>query len=366
MKKVIYILTLFFILNTVIFAIFNSKLTALKSEHQNTKIEVYEIIENDNDTITELDKIEFEFSSEYQTVTKNYFITSIFANTIFLILIIIYTYLTLIKPFNKLGEFSLKLSKGILDEPLPIHNNSVFHNFSSSFDLMRDTIKATRESEARLIEENKTIISTLSHDIKTPIASIKLASDYLKSDNLDHNTKARYLNIISDKVKEVTNLSDDLFMHSLTSMDKLIVKKETLNLNESITHIINTFNLEYQINIENSIPNVNIYIEQKRLTQIFNNILENSKKYANGCVWIRFEVIENNLKIYIKDDGKGIDPEDISFIFNKFYKGSSSAEGAGLGLYIVKYILESIDGDITVKNSNGALFTLTFPIKSNS
>ncbi len=154
-------------------------------------------------------------------------------------------------------------------------------------------------------------------------------------------------------------------MHSLTSMDKLIVKKETLNLNESITHIINTFNLEYQINIENSIPNVNIYIEQKRLTQIFNNILENSKKYANGCVWIRFEVIENNLKIYIKDDGKGIVPEDISFIFNKFYKGSSSAEGAGLGLYIVKYILESIDGDITVKNSNCALFTLTFPIKNN-
>ncbi len=366
MKKVIYIISLFFILNIIIFAIFSSKLTELKNEHQNTKVEVYEIIENDENTIEELDNIDFEFSNQYQTVTKNYFITSIIANTTFLILVIIYIYFILIKPFNKLGEFSLKLSKGILDDPLPIHNNSAFYTFSSSFDLMRDTIKVTRESEARLIEENKTIISTLSHDIKTPIASIKLASDCLKNEKLDQNTKARYLNIINDKVLEVTNLSDDLFMHSLTSMDKLIVKKEVLNLNESITHILNTFNLEYQISIESTIPNVNIYIEQKRLTQIFNNVLENSKKYANGKVWISFEVIENYLKIYIKDDGEGIRPEDISFIFNKFYKGNSNAEGAGLGLYIVKYILESIDGDITVKNSNGALFTLTFPLKNNS
>ncbi len=366
MKRIVYSIIIFLFINLSILYIYKSRLDELKASTQDLKIQVYEVLEDENSDSFAIEEIELDFNDKYSELFREGSIVFIVTNLVFMLFVFGYIYINIIKPFRNLESYTLDLSKGILDKPLPIYKNSFFTKFSSSFDLMRETIITTRENEKKLVDNNKTVISTLSHDIKTPIAFIKLASENLKIAGISEEKRQRYLDVITSKVDEVIRLSDDLLLHSLSEIDKLIVEKEYIKIDKAINDIYNTFKYEYEIVINHPIPKVTINIEQKRLIQIFNNLFENSKKYANARVEISFEIQENNLKIYIQDDGDGIDAKDISFVFNKFYKANKTSDGSGLGLYIVKYIMEKVDGDINVVNNNGALFVLTFPIVENA
>ena len=309
---------------------------------------------------------ELKNNSNYSS-NKNQLTSFYILSLLFIIIIFLYIYIRIIRPFSKLENFALDVSKGNFDSPLYVERQNLFGDFTWAFDMMRCEIKKARSCEKEAIENNKTVIATISHDIKTPIASIRAYTEALKL-NMDSTPerKNRYLSVIIKKCDEVSKLTNDLFLHSLSDLEKLEITcslhKSDIVIPEILESIVSN---QIEVNIANEIPKCNISVDIKRLEQVFENIISNSIKYSYGeKIDIDFKTDNSYLICSLNDYGKGISDEDMPFIFEKFYRGKDTGTkpGAGLGLFIVKYIMGQMNGDVSVTNRNDGL-TVTLKIK---
>ena len=282
-------------------------------------------------------------------------------------------YVLVLRPFCKLEDFAGEIATGNLDKNLKYNRVNMFGEFTWAFDHMRREIKKARQCEQEAVENNKTVIATLSHDIKTPIASIRGYSEAL-AENMDSTPerRKRYIDVIIKKCDEVTKITNDMFIHSLHDLDKLIIKKEPVEIHKVISETVEAMEGGRTDIILGEIKEgVLKKADSGRIAQVIENIINNARKYAPGNIYINTEVENNSLgdmdsreyKIRIKDEGKGILPEDMPFIFDKFYRGKNHGDepGAGLGLFIVKYVMGQMDGRVEIINcSDGLEVTLTF------
>jgi len=228
---------------------------------------------------------------------------------------------------------------------------------------MRSEIIKARKCEAEAIENNKTVIASLSHDIKTPIASILAYSEALEANiESDYETRVKYLNVIENKAMEVKKLTDDLFLHSISEMDKISFNSEKLDLVLLLNNSINDFKANATINFNESLDFAYIMADKLRIAQIFENIINNSIKYANTKIDVSLKEDSEYYLVSFRDYGPGINDEEIPFIFDKFYRGKNSVgiNGTGLGLYIVKYMIEKMNGKVELISNNGLLIKLFF------
>ncbi len=278
------------------------------------------------------------------------------------ILVILGTYLIIyiiiLRPFRKLEEFAGEIAAGNLDVELKYERVHMFGQFTWAFDHMRQEIKRARQCEKEAVENNKTVIATLSHDIKTPIASIRAYSEALEA-NMDSSAqrRGRYIDVIMRKCDEVTKITNDMFLHSLHDLDKLIIKKEDIEIHKVIYETVQSMQGDKKDVLLNNIEECTLPgCDQERIAQVLENLINNARKYAPGEIQIS-GFRENRYTIVVKDTGKGIPDEDMPFIFDKFYRGKNIGEqsGAGLGLFIVKYIMEQMGGSVTIINHNDGM-----------
>ena len=284
-------------------------------------------------------------------------------SVIFVLVLFLYVYYQILRPFDKLKGFASKIASGNFDLPLEYERSNYFGKFTWSFDMMRNEIKKARRCEKEAIDNNKTVIASLSHDIKTPIASIKAYSEALEA-NMDSTYEERmtYINVIMRKADEVKKLTDDLFVHSISDMDRISFNNENINLNDIIINSSNDFRANTPINYINNTKEAYTYGDRDRIYQVFENIINNSIKYANTKIDITLDEDSEYYIVSIKDYGSGISDSDMPFIYEKFYRGNNSKEkqGTGLGLYIVKYMMEKMNGKVELENKNGLLVKLFF------
>lgn len=300
----------------------------------------------------------------------------IYTLTIVLLLgIYLYLYLKMMRPFYRLEKFAFVIAKGELDEPLEYERNNMFGAFTWAFDHMRKELLKAKQAQKEAILNNKTVIATLSHDIKTPIASILTYVEALEA-NMDtsYEKRSRYLSVILRKCNEVKQLTDDLFLHSISDLNQLTIKKDTLNLTTLLNHVIQEQQIAgMQIIRDTAFWNVTLLGDEKRMTQVFLNIFSNAQKYAPNQrvhVWMELESIDskgckpNNklLSLHFRDDGKGADPADIPFLLEKFYRGKnvSKLQGSGLGLFLVDYVIKQMEGKVELKNSSNGLEVILY------
>lgn len=278
-----------------------------------------------------------------------------------------YVYIAILRPFDKLKEFAEELSRGNFEIPLDYERSNYFGEFTWAFDSMRREITRSRCCEREAVENNKTVIATLSHDIKTPIASIRAYAEGLEA-NLDVTSEKRgkYLSVIIKKCDEVARLTNDLFLHSLSDLDKLKVTPERVELCGFIENAVNEIAGD-QNDVRFQKPHFTAIVsaDKNRLMQIAENLISNARKYARSDIEVSVALTENSAEIHFRDFGGGIPNEDMPFVFDKFYRGKNCADqqGSGLGLYIVKYLTEKMNGKITLQNhSDGMEATVVLPI----
>lgn len=274
-----------------------------------------------------------------------------------------YLYRVIIRPFKKLEGFADEIAKGNFNVQLDYERTNIFGAFTWAFDHMKNEIVRARAGEKEAIENNKTVIATLSHDIKTPIASIRAYAEGLEA-NMDTSIERRdrYIRVIMKKCDQVTELTNDLFIHSLSDLDKLKISTSKVQIKDVITNAIEQIDADNtDVVVDGEIISSEIYADSKRVAQVIENIINNSRKYANGSkIHIWTEKSDDKNKTYImhfKDGGPGIMPQDMPFVFEKFYRGKNCADnpGAGLGLYIVKYIMTQMNGSVKLINHNDGL-----------
>lgn len=281
------------------------------------------------------------------------------ASLLFFVTAFGYVYLRILRPFDKLEAFAARISAGDFDVPLRYERSNYFGAFTWAFDSMRSEIARLRVSEREAVENNKTVIATLSHDIKTPIASIRAYAEGLAA-NMDSSFEKRgkYLSVLLKKCDEVARLTNDLFLHSVTDLDKLKIVPERLELCALAERVVDEARAERgDLVFRKPGFTALVDVDPNRFAQVCENLINNARKYAKTEIEIFLTREEESVVLHFRDHGQGIPDENLPFLFDKFYRGSncSSEQGSGLGLYIVKYVTEKMGGTVALQNLGDGL-----------
>lgn len=170
------------------------------------------------------------------------------------------------------------------------------------------------------------------------------------------------------KCDEVSKLTNDLFLHSISDLDKMKVNAEVFEICGFAESVVNEIAGEYgDVRFEKPGFTALVSADKNRLTQIIENLINNSRKYAKTEIDIKLTRENGYVSIHFTDYGKGIPDSDMPFIFDKFYRGKNagSEQGSGLGLYIVKYLAEKMGGSVILHNhTNSFEAIVSLPINS--
>jgi signal transduction histidine kinase len=232
---------------------------------------------------------------------------------------------------------------------------------------MRREIISARAGEKQAVENNKTVIATLSHDIKTPVASIRAYAEGLDA-YLDNSPekRRRYLDVIMRKCDEVSKLTNDLFIHSISDLDKLEIRPQQVEVCSLLEETVCELDPQgSEIHFEKPGYEFVTRADPDRLKQIVENIVTNARKYAKTDIDVSLERQDGTLAVRFTDHGKGIPDEDMAFVTEKFYRGHNceGAQGSGLGLSIARDLTALQNGTLTL-STDGDLFKahLEFPV----
>ena len=254
-----------------------------------------------------------------------------------------------IRPFKKLEHFANQVAAGNLDVPLEMDKHNLFGAFTESFDLMREELHKARESERQANESKKELVAKLSHDIKTPVASIKAVSELMHVLAKSEKEKEQ-LDIIGTKAEQINALITDLFHTTLEELKALSVTVQEIESGELSQRLRHS---DYKKKLRPfTIPDALIEGDPLRIAQVFDNIVTNVYKYAKTEIQIEAYFKDTFLIVEILDFGPGVADKELPLLFQKFYRGSvdETEVGYGLGLHISNYLMEKMAGKIEVEN----------------
>ena len=266
-----------------------------------------------------------------------------------------------LKPISTLIAATHRVAKG--DFSTRIELKGIMEDLSLSFNKMVNelsTIETLRSD----------FINNFSHEFKTPIVSIRGFAKLLECGGLSDEEKREYLSIIIAESERLAELSTNVLNLSKYESLEIITEKASFPADEQIRRAIvltepkwSAKNIEVNVEMDGIIFNGNENVAQ----QIWLNLLDNAIKFTgqNGCINIKLENRDDSLCFSIQDNGVGMDEETQCRVFDKFFQGDKSHTGSGngLGLTLVKRIVELFEGSITVVSSpgNGSVFTVVLP-----
>ena len=308
------------------------------------------------------------------------------AAVLLLFIVILYRtrYLTchFIQPMEEISASAKEIVKGNFDRVVVKNHSlkvlgSVTDEYVYAFELMRDELQTREQREKKLKRLQKEMMSCISHDLKTPISTIRAYSEGIR-DGLaaDEATREEYVATIIYKTEVMSKMIKDLLDQTNAEINELSIEKKERYAEAYFDKIIRELTiLTKQKGIafcgENRVPDLLVSMDEERITQVIYNLVENSIKYMDKPQKeIRFlaeyDKMREVLLVTVADNGPGIGMADIPFVFDKFYRAEKSRNmsipGAGLGLSICKYIVEAHGGEITIESKTKDGCTVTFTI----
>lgn len=286
------------------------------------------------------------------------------------LILYIYVSLKIIKPFHNMSEFTTSLAKGNLTTPLKQEKSKYFGKFIWGLDMLRENLEDNKEKELNLQKEKKTLILSLSHDIKTPLSAIELYTKALESGLYDTDEKKQavyggiHKNIgeIRDYVNQITKASREDFLN-LEVVNSEVYLKDVISFVEVYyKDRLSVVHTEFTV-----APYENCLVkgDRDRLIEVMQNIIENAMKYGDGSsISLSVSEEEDCKLITISNTGNTLKEEELPHIFESFYRGTNGegSKGSGLGLFICKNLMRLMDGDIFGRVS-GDLFEITMVIR---
>lgn len=287
----------------------------------------------------------------------------------------------ILKPIGEMSSSAKGIIAGNYDlEVVRTYDKVIGENevgdLTFSFELMRDELKEKQQREEKLKKSQQELISCISHDLKTPISTIKAYSEGLR-DGIARTPKSQeeFVKIIIGKTDLLISMINELLEYSNTQLKQLNISPQEAYFFDYFIPLMKEFEIflnqkcidfYYKIKTEDMIVN----IDKRRITEVLYNLVENSIKYIGekpGCIGIEVERQGEYALIKVKDNGIGISPDDIPYVFDKFYRAeksrSSSIPGSGLGLSICKYIVNEHGGDIYCKSRYNKGCEIGFTLK---
>lgn len=301
--------------------------------------------------------------SAYVTLSR---VLSVVSLLIIIVIYIIYISRRILKPLQELSEAAEKIGDGNLDFAIKYRKNDEFGRFAKAFEIMRVKLKESIQKQMNYEASRKEMLGCLAHELRTPVS---LITGYVEGIEIgivkDGEKLKRYMSVIKEKTLALNRLIDDLFLFARLEVGKLSMQYEKKDSSELFRAIFNEIALEFEnqtcrLITPDNIPQAYIKVDEVRMRQVVQNIIQNSKRYVNstnGYIKIDFMLDKNFLILSFEDNGEGITPETLPHIFEPFYRdekaGTREYNGAGLGLAICKYIVEEHGGNILAESIVG-------------
>lgn len=277
-----------------------------------------------------------------------------------IVLLLLYVKRTIIKPFHDIENIPLELSKGHLHQGIKEHEGKFFGRFIWGLDLLRETLAAQKKENLRLEKDRQTLVASLSHELKTPVSTIKLYSTALYN-NLYADEKKRQAcaKLIEKNAEQIESLIAEIITTSASSLNDFEIHNEAFYLSAWMDQVIERNQekldlLKIQFKIE-PFPNKLLIGDEERLVEVVDNIIENAIKYGDGhSIHISFYEEDYRQLIRIENSGEPISPNELPHIFSSFWRGSNvkTKPGNGLGLFTSKQLLKKMGGDIFAETTD--------------
>lgn len=268
--------------------------------------------------------------------------------------ILVYIGYKVIKPFDKMSYLTVELAKGNLSAPVKEEKSRFFGRFLWGMDMLRENLENSKAQNLEYQKEKKTMLLSLSHDIKTPLSAISLYTKALSEGIYETEEKRKEaMTGILAKTDEIKGYVDQIYKLSREDIMDLTVNLGEVYLRDVMEGVfayyedkLSVIHTEFEVE---QYENALLLADKDRLIESLQNLMENAIKYGDGKrISISFAEEEDCKLITVKNTGCTLEKGEMSNIFDSFYRGSNTANirGNGLGLYIVKQLMTKMDGDV--------------------
>lgn len=271
----------------------------------------------------------------------------------------------IMKPLNALSDGAERIRNHDLTEDIAYSGDMEFENVCHSFNEMREAILAGQEKKRKYEKARTDMIAGISHDLRTPLTAIRgTVKALLDGVAVTPERQKKFLDTAYRRTGDM-----DILLNQLFYLSKLETGNMPLNLiNIEISDFIGSYVKGKRELLENEPIEIiaelkgitgNVSVDARQLQRVFDNLLENSRKYGEVTllkIRIALERTKEGFSICFSDNGVGVAEEKLPFLFDEFYRADESRnkkEGNGLGLYIVKYLIEAMGGSVWARNADG-------------
>ncbi len=282
---------------------------------------------------------------------------------VFMIAVLQFFRIRLLKPFYQLREVPFELSKGNLTIPLKEHKSHFFGRFIWGMDLLRENLEQKKEMELKLQKEKKTLILSISHDIKTPLSAIKLYAKALEKNLYDNPEKQREIaGRINKKADDIEAFVSQVISACNEDFLNFTVQKGEFYLSQAIEQILKYYTEKLELlKTDFKVSDYRDCIlkgDLDRIVEVLQNIMENAIKYGDGhSVVITFSSEEDCQLITVSNSGCTLGDTELVHIFESFWRGSNALKcrGSGLGLYICRQLMNKMGGEVFAECQEGEM-----------
>ena len=299
-------------------------------------------------------------SSQVKLMAKDMILTATIILVFTALSVGLWIYRSIAVPLVKLKKATKNIKEGNLDFVLEVEGNDEFSQLCQYFEEMRKRLKESTEEKILMDKENKELISNISHDLKTPITAVKGYVEGIMDGVADTPEKMdRYVRTIYNKTNEMDHLINELTFYSKIDTNRIPYTFSKLNVEDYFSDCAEELGLEMETRgIELVYANyvekgVQIIADGEQIRRVIHNIVSNAIKYMEkprGIIQLRVKDVGDFIQVEIEDNGKGIAAKDLPYIFDRFYRTdvsrNSSKGGSGIGLSIVKKIMEDHGGKV--------------------
>lgn len=306
-----------------------------------------------------------EIRSMNWQIFKNFFSMSLIA---LFISVLLYYFISkrITKPIKNMSNAVTEFAQGNFEKRVEYSGEDEIGELATNFNAMATSLE-------NLENMRSTFVANVSHELRTPMTTISGFIEGILDGTVSRDEQDKYLKIALDETKRLSRLVNDLLSISRMENGEFKLNKEKFSMNELVARVlfkfetdINDKNIEVELNLTDDNPDV--YADSDAITQVVTNLVHNAVKFtpAGGNIWIRTWIYGKKAYVEIKNSGRGIESDKLKFIFDRFYKTddsrSSDKNGVGLGLFIVKNLINRHDERIWAESEIDKFTKFTFSL----
>jgi len=302
--------------------------------------------------------------------------TGIFISIGLIIIVSVLVARSMSRPIVQLTDAATGIAEGDVDRKIKLKRRDEFGTLAESLNQMASKLRSDNEHLKRIYERQRQFYADITHEVRNPLHTIIGSLDMLELENLPEEKRGKYISNAKNQVKRINRLFKDLKTLQRYDSDQQFIQKDNFDISKITGRIEDWYHekaSEKGIAFNVNKDPVTVYADASKIEQVLENLVSNAVKYSQAdTIELKYEEEDGKLRVEVCDDGIGIPSEHLPRLFDRFYRTDKARSrdkgGTGLGLAVVKGIINAHDSDITVESEvgKGTKFVFYLLLKDNN